>query len=111
MLFFFSSRRRHTRSLCDWSSDVCSSDLGFVALDFVAGLFEPLGDGAFKNAFPHLGHKHVNGHRLLLVLPAAFSISLGHGRQPPRAGHLAKSAPRAAGNTAPEDQAKYRAAP
>src|SRR5438034_1765952 len=27
MLFFFSSRRRHTRSLCDWSSDVCSSDL------------------------------------------------------------------------------------
>src|SRR5260221_6944522 len=25
--FFFSSRRRHTRSLCDWSSDVCSSDL------------------------------------------------------------------------------------
>src|SRR5947207_3802716 len=26
-VFFFSSRRRHTRSLCDWSSDVCSSDL------------------------------------------------------------------------------------
>src|SRR5690349_22764842 len=26
-LFFFSSRRRHTRSLRDWSSDVCSSDL------------------------------------------------------------------------------------
>src|SRR5438132_11935285 len=26
-LFFFSSGRRHTRSLCDWSSDVCSSDL------------------------------------------------------------------------------------
>src|SRR5260221_1441051 len=25
--FFFSSRRRHTISLCDWSSDVCSSDL------------------------------------------------------------------------------------
>src|SRR6266513_3231980 len=27
--FFFSSRRRHTRSKRDWSSDVCSSDLGF----------------------------------------------------------------------------------
>src|SRR5438034_4449870 len=27
VFFFFSSRRRHTRSLCDWSSDVCSSDL------------------------------------------------------------------------------------
>src|SRR5579864_1894844 len=26
--FFFSSRRRHTRLTCDWSSDVCSSDLG-----------------------------------------------------------------------------------
>src|SRR5256886_5124457 len=25
--FFFSSRRRHTRFDCDWSSDVCSSDL------------------------------------------------------------------------------------
>src|SRR2546430_5136810 len=30
--FFFSSRRRHTRFDCDWSSDVCSSDLlGAVA--------------------------------------------------------------------------------
>src|SRR5437868_14426770 len=28
MLFFFSSRRRHARSKRDWSSDVCSSDLG-----------------------------------------------------------------------------------
>src|SRR5207249_3461603 len=27
MMFFFSSRRRHTRSKRDWSSDVCSSDL------------------------------------------------------------------------------------
>src|SRR5690242_20944826 len=28
LYFFFSSRRRHTRLTCDWSSDVCSSDLG-----------------------------------------------------------------------------------
>src|SRR3989338_3643224 len=28
VVFFFSSRRRHTRWNCDWSSDVCSSDLG-----------------------------------------------------------------------------------
>src|SRR3989454_5997615 len=27
LFFFFSSRRRHTRLLGDWSSDVCSSDL------------------------------------------------------------------------------------
>src|SRR2546427_8327730 len=32
--FFFSSRRRHTRFDCDWSSDVCSSDLEAL----VAGL-------------------------------------------------------------------------
>src|SRR6478736_3436065 len=31
--FFFSSRRRHTRFDCDWSSDVCSSDLGEKAKD------------------------------------------------------------------------------
>src|SRR2546427_8595774 len=30
MFFFFSSRRRHTRFDCDWSSDVCSSDLSCV---------------------------------------------------------------------------------
>src|SRR5258705_3790916 len=30
-VFFFSSRRRHTRCLSDWSSDVCSSDLVMVA--------------------------------------------------------------------------------
>src|SRR2546430_17023742 len=29
--FFFSSRRRHTRFDCDWSSDVCSSDLSSSA--------------------------------------------------------------------------------
>src|SRR5256885_9492838 len=30
LLFFFSSRRRHTRLQGDWSSDVCSSDLGYL---------------------------------------------------------------------------------
>src|SRR5207253_6467798 len=34
-IFFFSSRRRHTRWPRDWSSDVCSSDLAFEEmLDF-----------------------------------------------------------------------------
>src|SRR6266478_6755529 len=31
LFFFFSSRRRHTRFDCDWSSDVCSSDLATAA--------------------------------------------------------------------------------
>src|SRR6266480_5980997 len=48
--FFFSSRRRHTRLTCDWSSDVCSSDL--VAL-LVSG-----------------------GHTLLLDVPAWGSYRL-----------------------------------
>src|SRR2546430_4789737 len=30
VFFFFSSRRRHTRFDCDWSSDVCSSDLPHI---------------------------------------------------------------------------------
>src|SRR5256886_3230695 len=32
MFFFFSSRRRHTRFDCDWSSDVCSSDLQRISI-------------------------------------------------------------------------------
>src|SRR6267142_1414039 len=32
IFFFFSSRRRHTRLTCDWSSDVCSSDLPEIDL-------------------------------------------------------------------------------
>src|SRR5882762_3979270 len=34
-VFFFSSRRRHTRFKCDWSSDVCSSDLDPAAVTIV----------------------------------------------------------------------------
>src|SRR5947207_4199533 len=42
--FFFSSRRRHTRSLCDWSSDVCSSDLSEFNLDGIYHSDRPGGD-------------------------------------------------------------------
>src|SRR5260370_27489834 len=35
--FFFSSRRRHTRFKCDWSSDVCSSDLVTINWSLVDG--------------------------------------------------------------------------
>src|SRR5690349_22685246 len=38
VFFFFSSRRRHTRSLRDWSSDVCSSDLLLLELGLFGGL-------------------------------------------------------------------------
>src|SRR5206468_9628700 len=51
--FFFSSRRRHTRSDRDWSSDVCSSDL-FTAYDHMAKedlhLIAHLGDYIYEYA-------------------------------------------------------------
>src|SRR2546422_5009968 len=39
-MFFFSSRRRHTRCSRDWSSDVCSSDLPSDTVRFTVGRFE-----------------------------------------------------------------------
>src|SRR5699024_12034365 len=47
VFFFFSSRRRHTSSKRDWSSDVCSSDLAFTAVEtpgLVYGVDYELGD-------------------------------------------------------------------
>src|SRR3712207_7780505 len=44
MLFFFSSRRRHTRYWRDWSSDVCSSDL----VDKFEKPYKKLLDGGVK---------------------------------------------------------------
>src|SRR5262252_2091967 len=50
--FFFSSRRRHTRSLCDWSSDVCSSDLAIAVTGDAVGptLFYGAGAGELPTA-------------------------------------------------------------
>src|SRR5688572_33045241 len=44
--FFFSSRRRHTRFDCDWSSDVCSSDLSAVAAVAAVITLSPVPAGA-----------------------------------------------------------------
>src|SRR5690606_40951581 len=53
-LFFFSSRRRHTRFSRDWSSDVCSSDLTDTVLEGVEER-ERLGSTGFGRgvAIPH----------------------------------------------------------
>src|SRR5690349_23754672 len=50
LLFFFSSRRRHTRSLRDWSSDVCSSDLMEYARD-LADQMQKDGKGIILDQF------------------------------------------------------------
>src|SRR5713101_9352527 len=46
--FFFSSRRRHTILTCDWSSDVCSSDLPEVGFVERPDSNETYGDLTFK---------------------------------------------------------------
>src|SRR5947199_7551649 len=46
---FFSSRRRHTRCLSDWSSDVCSSDLYRLSSERVGDLWAAVRDVAVRH--------------------------------------------------------------
>src|SRR5436190_7633295 len=84
-LFFFSSRRRHTRSLCDWSSDVCSSDLAqtpcvckesFELL--VEHIFE-VNDGDFVVALPAqvFGRIGPGIHLPAAIAPCELAEGLG----------------------------------
>src|SRR2546422_43869 len=61
--FFFSSRRRHTRCSRDWSSDVCSSDLGQE--HFTRPWYAPESQG-----FPHT-YKHPS-----VVFPPCYDTNL-----------------------------------
>src|SRR2546428_13945709 len=61
VFFFFSSRRRHTRSDRDWSSDVCSSDLAQVAADN-RGRATVASDGAGDRAV--FLHREISGRFL-----------------------------------------------
>src|SRR2546430_5363982 len=55
-LFFFSSRRRHTRFDCDWSSDVCSSDLHFCNVADLPGQITSHQIYGVGEVFPGAGH-------------------------------------------------------
>src|SRR5438034_5446754 len=92
LFFFFSSRRRHTRSLCDWSSDVCSSDLdkrglaaGITAAGFGAGsaltvapIQAMIQDSGFQSTFLYFGL----GQGLVIVILAFFLFAPKAGQVP-----------------------------
>src|SRR2546430_10796699 len=81
-LLFFSSRRRHTRFDCDWSSDVCSSDLeAIVRLVYQGrgsalwGLVTPGNRRWRDEKLPHPGRSLDQARALLKE--AGFSWSSG----------------------------------
>src|SRR5699024_11759706 len=67
LLFFFSSRRRHTRSKRDWSSDVCSSDL--VAAVSAGAMYTLM----YLAAFPIASNPLYDTHLLLAVAMIAMA--------------------------------------
>src|SRR5205085_8045560 len=73
--FFFSSRRRHTRFDCDWSSDVCSSDLAFEEAALQAGEHVPLAAAGLEQ-----GGGRLLGEHLREVLAQLVALAHeGHG--------------------------------
>src|SRR5207237_6671688 len=102
--FFFSSRRRHTRFKCDWSSDVCSSDLisqeakrrkaaGEDVIDLGAG--EPdfptppiAADAGVRAIRDGKTHYAANEGILELRAAAATQLSLLSGGRPVNADHI-----------------------
>src|SRR5207344_3490164 len=64
----FSSRRRHTRCGRDWSSDVCSSDLGYVA-----------GSALLTSGVAIIERTRVQGVADALIWSTAAIASLGSG--------------------------------
>src|SRR5437763_1875676 len=85
--FFFSSRRRHTRYLGDWSSDVCSSDLmgGYqlmIAADIFRGRYRQGNARArpitpdtpllYRFALPTANHVFRPGHRIMVQIQSSW---------------------------------------
>src|SRR5256885_6895370 len=80
-VFFFSSRRRHTRLQGDWSSDVCSSDLERV--------LQVVGNGAENLALERIGlpePRPLRGEPAVGVEQVAGAARLDHALQLPQIG-------------------------
>src|SRR5258706_4218382 len=56
--FFFSSRRRHTRLVSDWSSDVCSSDLEFSL--YCGYTMDTQSESSYAGPLEELGRTHTD---------------------------------------------------
>src|SRR2546421_12246284 len=107
IFFFFSSRRRHTRSDRDWSSDVCSSDL--VRQELISSTRESREDLTVKHANASCNKNESLGRRargltrvggawgLMVRLAAAAALAQA---QAPRAS-AAAPAPKPAGTSLP----------
>src|SRR5207248_8083836 len=82
--FFFSSRRRHTRSYGDWSSDVCSSDLPLTSatVSVVGTRLSAQSDGAGRYTLTGVpvGPQRLRA-RMLGYAPADTSVVLVEGEE------------------------------
>src|SRR5256886_5237957 len=69
--FFFSSRRRHTIFDCDWSSDVCSSDLDNQRVIEQAPALE-IGDQGITTSVSLLAKHGQHAHDIVVHIPASL---------------------------------------
>src|SRR5262245_53601711 len=87
VFFFFSSRRRHTRCLSDWSSDVCSSDLPITTKYlFVASMdVDPDKEELFNEVYDteHVPNllKVPGVHAVTRIKGEPFTVSIGGAEQ------------------------------
>src|SRR5438046_4755045 len=94
LFFFFSSRRRHTRLVSDWSSDVCSSDLGGAGVGKSVIIQElihnvAMGHGG-RSVFCGVGERTREGNDLYLEMKESgvlksCSLIYGQMNEPPGA--------------------------
>src|SRR2546430_2986599 len=111
IIFFFSSRRRHTRFDCDWSSDVCSSDLSRLRLLHQAHAGEAtLAEQAFlEGTRGMLDERALAWHRAAALLQLTERLPIaGRGDWRARAHALLAEAMRLAKHAAPRESIASR---